>query len=211
MLTLHDDPISGNGYKIRLLLAFLRTPYEYKAYDIIRGETRTPEFLNKVNPNGRIPVLELDDGRMLPESNAILTYLAEGTHWMPSDPFTKAQVMSWMFWEQYSHEPNIATLRFWAHLPELTDAQRNQIAGKRAEGEAALALMDMQLGHTDWLVGTSPTIADIALYAYTHVAEDGGYKLANYPGVQAWVDRVASLPDYVPITDTQSQAPSAGT
>lgn len=201
MLTLHDDPISGNGYKIRLLLAFLKIPYQYQSYDIIKGETRTPEFLNTINRNGRIPVLELADGRKLPESNAILAYLAEGTSWLPSDPFTKAQVMSWLFWEQYSHEPNIATLRFWTHLPELTEAQQNQIAGKRAAGEAALTLMEMQLGYTDWLVGTSPTIADIALYAYTHVAEEGGYDLSTYPGIQAWIGRVAALRDYVGITE----------
>lgn len=201
MLTLHDDPISGNGYKIRLLLAFLGTAYEYKAYDIIQGETRTPEFLNTVNPGGRIPVLELEDGRKLPESNAVLTYLGEGTIWVPNDPFTKAQMMSWLFWEQYSHEPNIATLRFWNHLPEITEVQKAQIDGKRSNGEAALALMNMQLSYTDWLVGDGPTLADIALYAYTHVAEEGGYDLSTYPAVQGWIKRFTALPGYVSITD----------
>jgi glutathione S-transferase len=201
MLTLHDDPISGNGYKIRLLLAFFGTAYEYKAYDIIQGETRTSEFLNAVNPAGRIPVLELDDGRKLPESNAVLTYLGEGTPWVPVDPFTKAQMMSWLFWEQYSHEPNIATLRFWNHLPELTDAQKAQIDGKRSNGEDALTLMNMQLSYTDWLVGDGPTLADIALYAYTHVAEECDYKLSAYPAVQDWIKRFAALPGYVSITD----------
>lgn len=202
MLTLHDDLISGNGYKIRLLLTFLRTPYHYKSYDILKGETRTPVFLGTVNPAGRIPVLELDDGRKLVESNAVLTYLGEGTSWIPSDPFTKAQMMSWMFWEQSSHEPNIATLRFWKHLPELTDAQKAQIDGKKTNGEAALALMEMQLGHTDWLVGNGPTLADIALYAYTHVAEEGGYNLSTYPAVQAWIMRFSDIPRHIAITDT---------
>ena len=202
MLTLHDDPISGNGYKIRLLLSFLETPYHYKAYDILKGETRTAEFLGTVNPGGRIPVLELDNIRKLPESNAALTYLGDGTAWVPHDPFTKAQMMSWLFWEQYSHEPNIATLRFWKHLPELTDVQKAQLGSKRSAGEAALALMNMQLSHTDWLVGNGPTLADIALYAYTHVAEEGDYDLSIYPAVQAWIYRFAALPNYVSITDT---------
>jgi len=201
MLTLHDDPISGNGYKIRLLLAFLETPYHYKAYDILKGETRTAEFLGTVNPGGRIPVLEIDDGRKLAESNAVLIYLAEGTSWIPRDPFIKAQMMSWLFWEQYSHEPNIATLRFWKHLPELTDVQKAQLGSKRSAGEAALALMNMQLSHTNWLVGDGPTLADIALYAYTHVAEEGDYNLSIYPAVQTWIDRFAALPNYVSITD----------
>ncbi len=201
MLTLHDDPISGNGFKIRLLLAFMGTPYHYNAYDILKGETHTPEFLSTINPGGRIPVLELDDGRRLVESNAVLTYLAEGTSWIPSDPFTKAQMMSWLFWEQYSHEPNIATLRFWKHLPELSDVQKAQLLSKRSAGEAALALMEMQLSHTDWLVGNGPTLADIALYAYTHVAEEGDYDLSSYPAVQAWISRIAALPNYVSITD----------
>lgn len=200
MLTLHDDPISGNGYKIRLLLAFLKTPYHYKTYDIVMGETRTPDFLATVNPNGRIPVLELEDGRMLPESNAVLTYLGDGTSWIPADPFTKAQMMSWLFWEQYSHEPNVATLRFWNHLPELTDAQKAQIDGKRSSGEAALTLMNMQLSYTDWLVGDSPSLADVALYAYTHVAEEGNYTLADYPGIQAWIKRIGAIEGYVPMS-----------
>lgn len=204
MLTLHDDPISGNGYKIRLMLAFLGTPYHYKTYDIIKGETRTHEFLSTINPGGRIPVLELEDGRKLPESNAVLTYLGENTSWVPTDPFTKAQMMSWMFWEQYSHEPNIATLRFWNHLPEMTDPQKAQIEGKRTNGEAALALMNMQLSYTDWLVSDSPTLADIALYAYTHVAEEGGYNLSEYPAVQAWITRLSQLPGYISITDTSN-------
>ena len=196
MPILHDDPISGNGYKIRLMLGFLDTPYTYQAYDIIKGETRTEQFLNTINPNGRIPVLQLDDGRCLPESNAILCYFADGTRWMPEDTFTRAQVMSWLFWEQYQHEPNIATLRFWSHLPTLSDAQKGQIPLKQEQGRAALTLMNMQLSYTDWLVGDGPTIADIALYAYTHVADEGGFTLEDYPGIQAWMNRFAALDGY---------------
>lgn len=198
MLKLLDDPISGNGYKVRLLLAFLDTPYEYKAVDILKSETRTPAFL-AVNPNGRIPVLILDDGTALPESNAILNYLAAGTPWLPADRLHHAQVLQWMFWEQYSHEPNIATLRFWHHLPELDDAQKAMIPGKRANGTAALKLMDGHLSEHDWFVAGVPTIADIALFAYTHVAGDGGFELADYPSVRKWIARVEGLPGFVPM------------
>lgn len=198
MLTLHDDPISGNGYKARLILAFLGLPYAYVAYDVLKAETRTPAFL-KINANGRIPVLQLDDGTALAESNAILTYLADGTDWWPSGRLARAQVLSWMFFEQYSHEPNIATLRFWTHLPSLTPAQEAQIPGKRDNGLAALKLMDAYLKEHAWLVGSAPTIADIALYAYTHVADEGGFSLADYPSVQAWLKRFAALPGYVAI------------
>lgn len=198
MLTLHDDPISGNGYKARLMLAFLRQPYTYVAYDILKAETRTPDFL-KINANGRIPVLQLEDGTTLAESNAILTYLADGTDWWPSERLARAQVLSWMFFEQYSHEPNIATLRFWTHLPSLSPAQEAQIPAKRDNGVAALRLMDAHLRERPWLVGAAPTIADIALYAYTHVADEGGFTLADYPAVQAWLSRFAALPGYVAI------------
>jgi len=200
MPTLHDDPISGNGYKVRLLLAFLGEPYTYVPHDILKGETRTPDFL-AINANGRIPVLVLDDGQALPESNAILAYLADGTPWLPDDRLARAQVLSWMFFEQYSHEPNVATLRFWTHLPSLTPAQEAQIPGKRAAGAAALKLMDDHLRTHDWLVGGVPTIADIALYAYTHVADEGGFELGDYPAVQAWLARLPALPGYVAITD----------
>lgn len=199
MLTLHDDPISGNGYKIRLILAFLGRPYAYVRYDILQRETRTPAFL-EINPNGKIPVLILDDGTALAESNAILYYLAHGTDWLPADRQTAAQVMSWLFYEQYSHEPNIATLRFWTHLPSLSPAQVAQQPGKFEAGKAALSLMDRHLGSRDWLVGNRPSIADIALFAYTHVADEGGFRLADYPAVGAWISRFQSLPGFLPIT-----------
>lgn len=196
MLKLFDDPISGNGYKVRLLLAFLGIDYDYEAVDILKSETRTVEFL-ALNPNGRIPLLILEDGTALPESNAILTYLAAGTPWLPNDRLHHAQVLQWMFWEQYSHEPNIATLRFWNHLPELDDAQKAQIAGKRANGGAALKLMDGRLSEHDWFVAGVPSIADIALFAYTHVADEGGFDLTAYPAVQAWIVRMQGLPGFV--------------
>ena len=198
MLTLLDDPISGNGYKVRLLLAFLDTPYTYKAFDILKSETRTEEFL-KINPNGRIPVLILDDGTALPESNAILHYLAAGSAFLPADRLRHAQVLSWMFFEQYSHEPNIATLRFWSHLPSLDAAQQAQIPGKRANGIAALKLMNAHLSKHDWLVAGTPSIADIALFAYTHVADEGGFTLADYPAIEAWIARIQGLPGFVPM------------
>lgn len=200
MLTLYDDPISGNGYKIRLLLAFLGTPYSYRPLDILKQETRTPEFL-RINPNGRIPVLILEDGTALAESNAILCYLADGTPWLPADRLAKAQTLSWMFFEQYSHEPNVATLRFWTHLPELAPVQELQKPLKKRDGEAALKLMDEHLSSRDWLVGGTPSVADIALYAYTHVAEEGGFTLSNYPAVTAWLSRMQAQPGYIRIGD----------
>jgi glutathione S-transferase len=196
MLTLLDDPISGNGYKVRLILAFLREPYTYKAYSVLKSETRTAEFL-QINPNGRIPVLILDDGTALPESNAILHYLAAGSAFLSADRLHHAQVLGWMFFEQYSHEPNIATLRFWSHLPSLDAAQQAQIPGKRANGIAALKLMNAHLSKHDWLVAGTPSIADIALFAYTHVADEGGFKLADYPAIEAWIARIQGLPGFV--------------
>lgn len=200
MLTLHDDPISGNGYKARLIMAFLDIPYEYVRYDVTKAETRTPEFL-KINPNGRIPVLVLEDGSTLSESNAILHYLADGSIWLPTDRFARAEVLSWMFFEQYSHEPNVATLRFWNHLDKISADQKTQIPAKRANGDAALALMDKHLEQNIWLVGGAPTIADIALFAYTHVAEEGGYKLSDYPAIQTWITCIQALPNFVTMDD----------
>jgi glutathione S-transferase len=200
-LTLHEDPRSGNCYKIRLAAALVGLPLQRRFYDIMKGETRTPDFLRDVNANGRIPVLQVGD-RFLPESNAACWYLAEGSVLVPDSRFARADMLRWMFFEQYSHEPNIATLRFWLQFvgePNLTDFQRGQIMAKRAGGEAALALMDEHLSRQDWLVGTEVTLADIALYAYTHVCEAGGFRLRDYPAVCAWLDRVARLPGYVPM------------
>lgn len=200
-LILHEDPRSGNCYKIRLTAALLGLPLERKEYDILQGETRTPEFLTKVNSNGRIPVLQTGN-RFLPESNAACFYLGEGTELVPADRFDRADMLRWMFFEQYNHEPNIATLRFWfAYLGEasLTPQQRAQIPAKRIAGEDALALMEQHLVGREWFVGDSLTLADISLYAYTHVAEAGGFRLHDRTNVCAWLDRVAALPGYVPM------------
>ena len=198
-LTLHEDPRSGNCYKIRLTAALLGLPLERVAYDIMAGETRTPQFLAEVNANGRIPVLQVGD-RFLPESNAACWYLAKGTPLAPEDPFEQADVLRWMFWEQYNHEPNVATLRFWFGWigeANLTEFQRAALPLKREAGLAALRLMDEHLALHGFLAGGRFTVADIVLYAYTHTCEEGGYRLADYPAVTAWLERVAAQPGHV--------------
>ncbi|MDE1917559.1 MAG: glutathione S-transferase family protein [Sphingomonadales bacterium] len=200
-MILHEDPFSGNCYKIRLTAALVGQPIERRFYDITKGETRTEAFLSQVNANGRIPVLQMGD-RFLPESNAACWYLAHGSSLIPSDRFDQADMLRWMFFEQYNHEPNVATLRFWlGKLGEdaLSETQRAQLPAKRAAGEAALRLMDDHLARQDWFVGGDITLADIALYAYTHVCEPGGFALADYPHIQAWIARVAAQPAYVPM------------
>ena len=200
-LILHEYAPSGNCYKIRLTAALLGIPIERRSYDIMKGETRTPEFLANVNGNGRIPVLQIGD-RFLPESNAACFYLAEGSALVPEDAFERADMLRWLFWEQYNHEPNVATLRFWhgwVGLDKLSEAQRAMYPAKRAAGEAALALMDEHLAGRDWFAGGGLSLADIALYAYTHVAEEGDFALSGYPNVQAWLTRVAAAPGYIAI------------
>jgi len=199
MLRLYDYLPSGNGYKVRLLLAQLGVPYELVALDIVKGETRTPAFLAK-NPNGRIPLLEVEPGKFLAESNAILFYLSEGTPFLPDERWERAQALQWMCFEQYSHEPNIATVRFWLHYAELTDEWRAAIEQKRTLGYAALDVMERHLASRRFFVAERYTIADIALYAYTHVAGEGGFDLARYPLVCAWLTRVRERPGHVPIT-----------
>ena len=196
MLELYDYLDSGNGYKIRLMLAHLGLAYRHHEVDIMRGQTRTPQFL-AINPNGRIPVLRLDSGQYLTESDAILWYLAEGTDYLPTDRYARAQVLQWMFFEQYSHEPYVATPRFIVrHLPA-DDPRRAELPKRLANGRAALAIMEAHLREHDYFVAGSYTIADIALYAYTHVAEDGGLELAPYPRLNAWLQRVAGQPRHV--------------
>ncbi|MGB8326329.1 MAG: glutathione S-transferase family protein [Steroidobacteraceae bacterium] len=199
MLRLYDYLDSGNGYKARLLLAQLGTPYRWVELDIMRGATRTPEFLAK-NPNGRIPTLELDDGTCIAESNAILWYLAEGTRFVPDNRLGRAQVLQWMFFEQYSHEPYVATPRFiLKHLPPDSE-RRAELPGRLEKGRAALAVMERHLARTPFFVGARYSIADIALYAYTHVAHEATLDLEPYAGVRAWIERVAAQPGYIPIT-----------
>ena len=198
MLTLYDYLSSGNGYKCRLLLAQLGIPYRRVELDILKGETRTPEFLAR-NPNGRIPALELEDGTILSESDAILFYLAEGTPFLPDDRLGRAQVLQWMFFEQYSHEPFIAVARFIRHLLPPDTPRRTELPRLEQGGYAALGVMERRLADHPFLVAGRYTIADIALYGYTHVADEGGFDLAGYPGVRAWMQRVAGQPGYLPI------------
>jgi glutathione S-transferase len=198
-LILHEDARSGNCYKIRLTAAHLDVPLTRHNYDIMAGETRTPAFLERVNANGRIPVLQVGD-RFLPESNAACFWLADGTHLVPHDRFQRADMLHWMFWEQYSHEPNIATLRFWRLFvgeDRLSEAQRAQMPAKQAAGDAALALMDEHFARHAWLAGDGFSLADICLYAYTHVADAGGFELRDYPNLVRWLDDVAALPGHI--------------
>ena len=198
MITLYDYLDSGNGFKIRLLLAQLKQPYRWIEKDILANATRTPAFLAK-NPNGRIPALELDDGTVIAESNAILWYLAEGSPFIPNDRLQRAQVLQWMFFEQYSHEPYVATPRFIVkHMP--ADSPRHaELPDRMARGNAALGVMDAHLAKQPFFVAQSYTLADIALYAYTHVAHEAGFDLRPYKALSAWIDRVAGQPGYVSI------------
>jgi len=196
---LFDYLDSGNGYKVRLLLAQLGQRYDWTEVDIDAGKTRTPEFLKR-NANGRIPTLELDDGTNLAESNAILWYLAEGTSFVPQDRLGRAQVLQWMFFEQYSHEPYVATPRYIVkHLPA-DHPRRAELPDRLARGRAALDVMEAHLTTRQFFVAERYSIADIALYAYTHVAHEGGHDLKPYPRVNAWLKRVAAEPRYVPLT-----------
>jgi len=193
-MTLYDFLPSGNGYKVRLLLAQLGIPFVLVEKEIFKGETRTPEFL-AINPNGRIPVLELDDGQRLSESDAILFYLAEGTSFLPTDRLGRGRVLQWMFFEQYSHEPYIAVARRIRHM------EGKPVPAELAErGRQALGVMERHLAGHPFLVEDVYTIADIALYAYTHVADEGGFDLGPYPSVRAWLARVGDQPGHVPIT-----------
>lgn len=198
-MILYDYLDSGNGYKIRLLLAQLGRAYRWEEVDIMRGGSRTAGFLAK-NPNGRIPTLELDDGTCLAESDAILWYLADDSPYLPTGRLERAQVLQWMFFEQYSHEPYVATPRFiLKHLP--ADSPRRAELPKRLEqGRAALGVMERHLTGRQFFVADRYSIADIALYAYTHVAGEGQLGLEPYPAVRAWIARVAAQPRYVPLT-----------
>jgi glutathione S-transferase len=201
MLRLYDYLESGNGYKVRLLLTQLGREFEWIDLDILNGETRRPEFLRK-NPNGKIPVLELEDGTCLAESNAILFFLAEGTPYLPDDRLDRARVLQWMFFEQYSHEPYIAVVRFWHHAG-LAAEKRDLIPERTEQGYRALGVMEKHLERRSFFVGDRYSVADVALYAYTHVAGEGGFDLSRFPAVGAWLERVWSQPRHIPITETR--------
>jgi len=199
MLRLYDFLPSGNSYKARLILAQLGVPFERIELNILKGETRTPVFLSK-NPNGRIPVLETESGQFLAESNAILVYLSEGTEFLPSKAFERAQVLQWLFFEQYSHEPYIATSRYWMSILRKADEYREALQQKQQPGYAALAVMEQHLSSHSFFVAERYTIADIGLFAYTHVAEEGGFALEKFPAIQDWLARVKAQPRYISIT-----------
>lgn len=200
MLRLYDYLSSGNGYKVRLVLTQLGLPFERVELDILKGETRTPAFLAR-NPNGRIPTLEIEPGLYLAESNAICCYLAEGTPLLPAERLARAQVLQWLFFEQYSHEPNIATVRFWVAHDLLTPERHAQLEQKRALGVAALEVMERHLATRPFFVADRYTVADVALYAYTHVAPEGGFDLGPFTAINAWLARVRAQPGHIAITD----------
>jgi glutathione S-transferase len=207
MITVHGFSLSGNCHKVKLLLQQLGRDYRWIETDSAHGATRTPEYLAKY-PNGKVPMLELDDGRILVESNAILCWLAEGTKFLPSDPWRKAQALSWMFFEQYSHEPYVAVARFICGWTPIDSPRRADLPKLRERGHAALAVMDKHLAAHDWFSGDDYGIADIALHAYTCVAPHGGIALDAYPALRAWLARVEATPDFVsmPAPDAEAQA-----
>ena len=196
MLTLYEFSSSGNCYKLRLAMTQLGIAFRRIEKDITRGETRTADFL-AINPNGRIPVLVAPEGQVLPESNAALWYLARESQFMPKDAFQQAQVLQWMFFEQYNHEPNIATSRYWIHVLGEREKYAEALLEKQQKGHDALGVMEAHLSGRDFFVGSDYSIADIALYAYTHVADQGGFSLDAYPEIRGWLERVERQPVYV--------------
>ena len=199
MFTLYSQQVSGNAYKPRLLMALLGIPFRLVDVNTYDGSTRRPPFLDK-NPNGKVPLLEFPDGRLLAESNAILLHLAEGTRYIPGKAFERAKCYEWLFFEQYSHETAIAVRRSILTAPERA-AQRTpeRLASLLEAGNHALAVMEQRLGEAEWMAGQSYSVADMALYAYTHVAEEGGYDLSRFAGIGAWLKRVAAQPGHVPL------------
>ena len=195
-MRVYGDSRSGNCYKVQLLCSHLGIAYEWKEVDIFAGDTHTPEFL-AMNSNGKIPLLALPDGRCLPESNAILCYLADDSTLAGADRFSRADVLQWMFFEQYNHEPNIASSRFIIKYLGNPPDRRAALEEKRVGGYKALDVMESHLAAHDFMTGENFTIADIALYAYTHVADEGGFDLDAYPAVRAWLERIAALTGHV--------------
>jgi glutathione S-transferase len=198
VIVLYDSPVSGNCYKVRLLLAHLGVAYERRAVDVVDRSSR-PALLGGLNPALRVPTIVLDDGRPLAESNAILWYFGDGTRFVPDDRYARTQVLQWQFFEQYDHEPSIAVVRFWLAYSGQPEAYADRVESRRIAGYKALDAMERHLGGRDWLVGGGMTLADISLYAYTHVAHEGGFDLASYPAIRAWLERVATQPGHVTI------------
>ena len=199
MITLYEHHDSGNCYKARLLLTHLGRPFRTVAVSSLDGSTRKPEFLAR-NPIGKVPTVELDDGRFLAESNAILLHFAEGSRYLPADAYERAKTYEWLFFEQYVHEPSIAVRRALLVYPERrAQATPERLAQLLDAGNRALVVMETRLSRADWLVGGAYSIADIALYAYTHTAGEGGYSLDSYPGVRNWLDRVKRMPGHVTV------------
>ncbi|HEX3487461.1 MAG TPA: glutathione S-transferase family protein [Micropepsaceae bacterium] len=203
MTILHNMQISGNCYKVRLAAKQCGFPVRLIEYPLAARRTREPEFLAK-NPIGRVPLLELDDGRCLAESGAILCYIAEGTALIPAEPWQRAKMLEWMFFEQYEHEPYVAVARRWlAYEPkEALETKRALVPEWHAKGNAALRVMETRLATHNWLAGDSYSLADIALYGYTHVAHEGGFDLSLYPGIGAWLKRVAAMPNHIPLSES---------
>ena len=196
MYKVFGDIFSGNCYKVKLLMQFLTIPHEWIAVDILAHQTHTDEF-QQMNPNGRIPVVELTDSRYLWESNAILNYFAEGTNFLPQDAYQRAKVLQWQFFEQYSHEPYIATARYINKYLGLPKEREAEYHSKQAGGHKALTVMDTHLSHHQFFLGDQVTIADISLYAYTHVADEGGFDLSAYPHIQRWFKDFEAIPNYI--------------
>ena len=197
-MLLYDSPVSGNCYKVRLLLAHLGIPYERRSVDVVDRSNRR-ELLGELNPALRVPTLVLDDRRSLAESGAILWYFGEGTRFVPEDPYDRAQVLQWMFFEQYDLEPAIAVTRFWVAYSGRPEEFEPERPAKMKAGERVLKTLNRHLERREWIVGSAMSLADIALYAYTHVAEEGGFELAPHAAVRKWLARVASEPGHVPI------------
>jgi glutathione S-transferase len=198
-MLLYNNPISGNCYKVRLLLAHLGLPYERRTVDVVDRSNRD-ELLGELNPALRVPTLVLDDGRALAESGAILWYFGDGTRFVPDDRYERAQVLQWMFFEQYDHEPAVAVVRFWVAYSGRPEAYAARVEERMAAGYRALDAMERHLAGREFLVGPAFTLADIALFAYTHVADEGGFSLDGYPAIRAWIERVEAVPGHVPIT-----------
>ena len=195
-MKVYGDSQSGNCYKVQLTCALLNIEYQYQPINILNGDNKTPSFLSK-SENGKIPLLELDDGRCLVESNAIINYLANGSNLLPADPFSLAKVQQWQFFEQYSHEPYIAVARFIEKYLGLPNNKREEYLSKQEGGYKALKVMNQQLERSRYLVGEQLTTADIALFAYTHVAHEGGFNLSNFPAINTWISRVQAQKGFI--------------